>query len=51
MSIIDRSLGAELLGTVGATFLFGVTLVQAYNFTVMDYKATFMLKLMVALVL
>jgi hypothetical protein len=48
MSTIDQTLGAALLGTVGSTFLLGVTLAQAYEFTKMDYKATFMLKLFVA---
>jgi hypothetical protein len=50
MTIIDESLGAELLGTAVSTFLFGVTLVQVYSFAVSEYKADRILKSFVALV-
>jgi hypothetical protein len=36
MTIIDQTLGAQLLGTMGSTFLYGVTVVQAYEFAVSD---------------
>jgi hypothetical protein len=51
MSLIDRTLGAEMLGTVGSTFLFGVTLVQAYEFMVSEYKTTPKLKIFVAFIM
>jgi hypothetical protein len=50
MTIINQALGAEMLGTVGSTFLFGVTLVQAYKFAVSDYSTTPKLRLFVAVV-
>jgi hypothetical protein len=50
MTLLDETLGASLLGAVGSTLLFGVTLSQLYHFIVSDYKITTSLKLLVALI-
>jgi hypothetical protein len=50
MTLLDQTLGAWLLGTIGSTLLFGVNLSQLYDFVMSDYKTTLALKLLVALV-
>jgi hypothetical protein len=50
MTIIDESLGAELLGALASTLLFGVTIVQLYSFASSDYKSQPKVKALVALV-
>jgi hypothetical protein len=47
MTIIDKTLGAELLGALGSTLLFGVTLVQIYNWVVLGYQDQLKMKLLV----
>jgi hypothetical protein len=50
MTIIDETLGAELLGALGSTLFYGVTLVQLHNFFTSDIQASPKLNVLVGLV-
>jgi hypothetical protein len=47
MSIIDQTLGAELSGVLGSTLLYGMTLMQSYNFFNSDTRNPLRLKVLV----
>jgi hypothetical protein len=49
MSLIDQTLGAELAGVFGSTLLFGVSIVQSYNFFASHAQNPLRLQLLVGI--